>query len=104
MSKFNLDTLFYIFYALPRDMLQSATALELYKREWRWHTELRAWLLPNPQQDAAAAQGNPQFFVFDANAWEVRVFSGARGNLVAGFASEDDIRNPQVLAAPPTTS
>lgn len=43
LSKFQLETLFYIFYALPKDVLQAYAAQELYAREWRYHVDLKLW-------------------------------------------------------------
>jgi hypothetical protein len=37
LEKFQLETLFYIFYAMPRDVLQAYAAQELYNRKWRYH-------------------------------------------------------------------
>mmetsp|Transcript_40438 Transcript_40438/g.160535 ORF Transcript_40438/g.160535 Transcript_40438/m.160535 type:complete len:255 (+) Transcript_40438:424-1188(+) len=34
-SKLQLETLFYIFYSMPQDVLQTYASLELYEREWR---------------------------------------------------------------------
>ncbi|KAJ3114528.1 hypothetical protein HDU96_001990 [Phlyctochytrium bullatum] len=44
------ETLFYIFYAFPRDSLQEVAAQELYKRHWRFHKELRLWVAKDPAQ------------------------------------------------------
>eukprot|EP00755_Sulcionema_specki_P025138 Sspe_Gene.82641::Locus_54167_Transcript_1_1_Confidence_1.000_Length_598::g.82641::m.82641/K12605/CNOT2, NOT2; CCR4-NOT transcription complex subunit 2 len=38
-QRFNIETLFYIFYSMPRDVLQLAAAHELYNRDWRFHKE-----------------------------------------------------------------
>ena len=43
LSKFQLETLFHIFYALPKDVLQAYSAQELYSRQWRYHAELKLW-------------------------------------------------------------
>ena len=43
LSKFQLETLFYIFYALPKDVLQAYAAQELYTRDWRYHVESKVW-------------------------------------------------------------
>ena len=43
LAKFTLETLFYIFYNMPKDTLQVYAAKELYKREWRYHKELKLW-------------------------------------------------------------
>jgi len=45
LSKFQLETLFYIFYAMPRDVLQAYAAQELYNREWQYHQDLKLWFL-----------------------------------------------------------
>ena len=41
LSKFQLETLFYIFYAMPRDVLQAYAAQELYQRDWQYHRDLK---------------------------------------------------------------
>ncbi len=42
------ETLFYIFYAMPRECYQEAAAQTLYLRGWRFHKELRLWLTRDP--------------------------------------------------------
>lgn len=44
MASYSDETLFYIFYAFPRDAMQEAAAQELYGRSWRYHKELKLWL------------------------------------------------------------
>lgn len=94
LSKFHVETLFYMFYQLPRDILQACAAQELYRREWRYHAELRLWLQPRSASDLAQSHPGIQFIYFDAKAWEVRLFNTAtfRGNLKAGLVPEEDIR------------
>ncbi|KAJ0406281.1 hypothetical protein P43SY_007069 [Pythium insidiosum] len=105
LSKFHLETLFYIFYAMPRDVLQAYAAQELYNREWRYHGELSLWLKRASVADAAlvangsalssaAAMGamGPQFLYFDTTTWERRVFTGNIHSLAAGLLSEEEIR------------
>ena len=36
-GKFSNETLFYIFYYMPKDTLQLLAAEELYKRKWRYN-------------------------------------------------------------------
>lgn len=43
LAKFTLETLFYIFYNMPKDTLQVYAAKELFKREWRYHKEMKLW-------------------------------------------------------------
>jgi len=45
MPNFSDDTLLKIFYTQPRDILQETAAAELYSRDWRWHKELRQWMM-----------------------------------------------------------
>ncbi|XVE59183.1 hypothetical protein DITRI_Ditri05aG0025100 [Diplodiscus trichospermus] len=44
-SKFTADTLFYIFYSLPKDEAQLYAANELYNRGWFYHKEHRLWFI-----------------------------------------------------------
>ena len=37
LEKFRLETLLYIFYTMPRDVLQWHAAQELYNRKWKYH-------------------------------------------------------------------
>eukprot|EP01065_Artemidia_motanka_P031032 TRINITY_DN3722_c0_g1_i1.p2 TRINITY_DN3722_c0_g1~~TRINITY_DN3722_c0_g1_i1.p2 ORF type:complete len:306 (+),score=78.49 TRINITY_DN3722_c0_g1_i1:124-1041(+) len=47
-QRFEKPTLFYIFYSMPRDVLQLAAAQELYNRGWRYHKEHKLWLIRAP--------------------------------------------------------
>jgi len=42
-SKFNEETLFYIFYSMPRDTIQINAAEELSRRNWLYHTKDKFW-------------------------------------------------------------
>jgi len=90
LQEFTLETLFYIFYTMPRDSLQAYAAQELYRREWRYHQELRLWfalLAPDKKQPG------PQYAYFDIKTWEKRLFSGSiPGGLAAGFLPLADVQ------------
>jgi CCR4-NOT transcription complex subunit 2 len=95
-SKFDAQTLFYIFYAMPRDILQAYAAQELHAREWRYHRDHKGWF---KLQAAAAGGGKPgapsaasQWVYWDIGAWESRPYSGPTSGLLAGFLAEDEIR------------
>eukprot|EP00977_Amphora_coffeiformis_P005503 scaffold1168_cov167-Amphora_coffeaeformis.AAC.36 len=95
LSKFQLETLFYIFYALPKDVLQAYAAQELYSREWRYHGELKLWFKRAAPSDgvANAAAGTTQFIYFDINSWERRLFNGNMNqNITNGFLPEEEVR------------
>uniref|UniRef100_A0A2P2LU51 NOT2/NOT3/NOT5 C-terminal domain-containing protein n=1 Tax=Rhizophora mucronata TaxID=61149 RepID=A0A2P2LU51_RHIMU len=44
-SKFLVETLFYIFYSMPKDEAQLFAANELYNRGWFYHKEHRLWFI-----------------------------------------------------------
>jgi len=94
LSKFQLETLFYIFYALPKDVLQAYAAQELYSREWRYHVELKLWFKRAGPSDGVGTSGSTmQYIYFDINSWERRLFNGSMNqNITTGLLSEDDIR------------
>jgi hypothetical protein len=74
MSVFSEETLFYIFYAMPQDVLQDAAAQELYNRHWRYHKEHGVWLtkdataLDSIQRTATHERG--RFIIFDHHQWQ----------------------------------
>jgi CCR4-NOT transcription complex subunit 2 len=96
LTKIQIETLFYMFYSMPRDIMQAYAAQELYRREWRYHGELKLWLKQRLPQEISQSQsgvsGSPYAF-FDVNTWEQRPFTNAyRGNLAAGFLADDEVR------------
>jgi CCR4-NOT transcription complex subunit 2 len=101
LSKFQLETVFYMFYSMPRDLLQGTAAQELYRRDWRYHAELKLWLKSRAQQELLQGQPTVQFVYFDVNAWEAKLFTTpVRGNLAAGLLSEEELR----VKAPPVSA
>uniref|UniRef100_A0AAV1TF89 NOT2/NOT3/NOT5 C-terminal domain-containing protein n=1 Tax=Peronospora matthiolae TaxID=2874970 RepID=A0AAV1TF89_9STRA len=58
LSKFHLETLFFVFYSMPKDVLQAYAAQELYTREWRYHAELKTWLKRASPADAAVVNNH----------------------------------------------
>ncbi|GKV01066.1 hypothetical protein SLEP1_g13659 [Rubroshorea leprosula] len=53
-SKFTVDTLFYIFYSMPKDEAQLYAANELYNRGWFYHKEHRLWYIKDPSVEPLA--------------------------------------------------
>lgn len=49
ITAFSDETLFAIFYQYTRDVMQEVAAGELYSRDWRWHKELRQWMMKDSQ-------------------------------------------------------
>ena len=86
-SHFARETLFYVFYSMPRDKLQSAAAMELYKRGWEYHQEMKIWFSADK---ASGAQ--KRYVYFDCNAWEARPFNGnIPGGLEVGFLRREAV-------------
>lgn len=94
LSKFQVETLFYMFYAMPKDLLQATAAQELYKREWRYHAELRLWMKPRTAQEVMQTHSNVQYLYFDVNVWEARLLTNpqTKAHISAGFLTEEDVK------------
>lgn len=94
LQQFQPETLFYIFYALPKDVLQAYAAQELYTREWRYHGDLKLWFKrAGPADGIPASTGAHQYLYFDINSWEKRLFNGSMDqNLTTGFLKDEDVR------------
>lgn len=71
LSSFTDETLFYLFYAFPRDACQEGAAQELYARSWRFHKELRLWLSKDPSVDSIKGPGCERgvYIFFDPGTW-----------------------------------
>lgn len=74
MQSFTDETLIMIFYTNPRDVLQEHAAQALFKRDWRWHTELRQWMQKDPQAAQQPTQLNSKeergyYIFFDVSNW-----------------------------------
>lgn len=91
-TKFQLETLFYIFYNMPRDVLQLLAAVELYKRKWRYHKDLKLWF----SCDADAMQSSYErgkYVYFDIKSWERRPFHDANQSFIQGLMTEDELNS-----------
>ena len=67
------EVLFYLFYTFTRDALQQMASVELYKRDWRYHTEEKVWITPIPgtkcfQRSQYFERGI--FYFFDPITWK----------------------------------
>lgn len=95
-SKFQLETLFYIFYNMPRDVLQQLAAVELHSREWRYHKDLKLWFTRAPGTEGAYDRG--AYIYFDIKSWERRPFHDANLSFVNGLMHEEELRSFQIPA------
>ena len=78
IKQFSLQTLFYAFYQLPKDLLQPLAAQELNSRGWRYHTQLSLWFRPATANDSVpnSSPGQKQFMHFDTQTWSPKLFTG----------------------------
>jgi len=85
LEKFTIETLFYIFFNMPQDMLQACAAAELYNRGWKYHADLKTWF--DRKQDE---RGQTQWIRFDSTMWERHYYLNELDP--SGFLAEDDVR------------
>ncbi|CAN1283113.1 Probable NOT transcription complex subunit VIP2 (Fragment) [Linum perenne] len=73
-SLFTLDTLFYIFYSMPKDEAQLYAANELYNRGWIYHKEQRVWLIRVQNVEPLVKTNTYErgsYHCFDPNTFEI---------------------------------
>lgn len=74
ISTFNDETLFFIFYTRPKDIMQELAARELNARNWRYHKGIQLWLTKDsssePIQDETGTSERGVYIFFDPNSWE----------------------------------
>lgn len=73
VANFSDETLFFIFYSTPRDILQEVAAVELHHRNWRFHKELQLWL--TKEHNMEPTQKTPmyekgQYVFWDVESWQ----------------------------------
>ncbi|KAL9679354.1 hypothetical protein QQ045_017212 [Rhodiola kirilowii] len=72
-SKFPLETLFYIFYSMPKDEMQLYAANELYNQGWFYHREQRLWLTRVPNSESLVKTTTYErgpYLCFDPNTFD----------------------------------
>ncbi|KAF0971677.1 hypothetical protein FDP41_009900 [Naegleria fowleri] len=72
IEKFTDETLLYMFYAMPRDVLQLVAARELTKRGWKYHKPTQLWFIRDVSvndfvQTPDGEKGT--YFYFDVQSW-----------------------------------
>lgn len=90
IHKFQLETLFYIFYMMPKDTLQAVAASELHSRDWKFHSELGMWFCKQPE--SGKGFGRPSTYVyFDVKVWDRRTYVDNNKNLEQGFLADEEV-------------
>ncbi|KAK1365593.1 hypothetical protein POM88_041154 [Heracleum sosnowskyi] len=70
---FQLDTLFYIFYSMPKEEAQLYAANELHNRGWFYHREQRQWFMRAANMELLVKTNTYErgsYISFDPNTWE----------------------------------
>ncbi|CAN0374638.1 unnamed protein product [Pylaiella littoralis] len=75
LKNFQVETLFYIFYSMPQDVLQAYAAQELHTREWRFQSVLKLWFKRVGPADGNVPP-NVEDIYFDHNEWQRQFFAG----------------------------
>lgn len=72
LKRYHEDTIFFLFYMFPDDMLQIAAAVELYSREWRYHKQEKVWITRAPgiaPSEKTNTYERGTYYVFDPHSW-----------------------------------
>lgn len=72
-TKFSVETLFYIFYSMPKDEAQLYAANDLYNRGWFYHKEHRLWFIRVPNMEPLVKTNTYErgsYHCFDPNTFE----------------------------------
>lgn len=75
IPSFSDETLFYIFYSMPRDIMQELAAEELMGRKWRYHKVERCWLTrdetyPGPVDVERGVSERGVYLLWDPTSWK----------------------------------
>jgi len=91
-AKFSNETLFYIFYYMPRDTLQLLASEELYNRKWRYNTYYAIWFIPEilDTPEKSEKSKDEAFLYFNPNEWKVMKYIFGPLNPKA-FLSENEM-------------
>ncbi|XP_022893951.1 probable NOT transcription complex subunit VIP2 [Olea europaea var. sylvestris] len=73
-ARFSQETLFYIFYSMPKDRAQLFAANELYTRGWFYHKDLRLWFTRVKDMEPLVETNTYErgcYYFFDPNTWQM---------------------------------
>ncbi|GAW81056.1 hypothetical protein, conserved [Plasmodium gonderi] len=74
LLKLQTETLFYIFYNLPRDILQAYAASELYLRKWTYHMNYKKWFIPRNFFNHNSLENCSSWIYFDPITWSKKTY------------------------------
>ncbi|SCN12806.1 CCR4-NOT transcription complex subunit 2, putative [Plasmodium malariae] len=85
LLKLKTETLFYIFYNIPRDVLQAYAASELYIRKWLYHIIYKKWFTPKNLSNYSSIEKCASWIYFDPISWSKKNYED--------FLNTQDIMN-----------
>jgi CCR4-NOT transcription complex subunit 2 len=93
INSFSDETLFYMFYSMPRDYMQVLVAQELMERKWRYHMHEQMWMMRDENSggyayndDRSSEQG---YYIW----WDKNVWKKVRRAYTLRYADLDDMPN-----------
>lgn len=89
-NRFQLETLFYIFYKVTGDVAQQLAAWELDARGWKYHKGLKVWFTKPPGTYALSERSS--YIYFDVSTWEKRAWQVTKMSFSKDFMGEDELR------------
>lgn len=93
INSFSDETLFYMFYSMPRDYMQILVAQELMERKWRYHMGEQMWMMRDDNaggyaynDDRSSEQG---YYIW----WDKGLWKKVRRAYTLRYADLDDMPN-----------
>lgn len=93
INSFSDETLFYMFYSMPRDYMQVLVAQELMERKWRYHMHEQMWMMRDENsggyaynEDRSSEQG---YYIW----WDKGLWKKVRRAYTLRYADLDDMPN-----------
>ena len=93
INSFSDETLFYMFYSMPRDYMQVLVAQELMERKWRYHMHEQMWMMRDENSggyayndDRSSEQG---YYIW----WDKNLWKKVRRAYTLRYADLDDMPN-----------
>lgn len=100
IAHFADETLIYIFYAMPQDLLQMVAAIELHNRDWRFHKGLQLWFTRVPGSEPTLKTSTHEkgsYYFFDPTNWA----KVKKDDFALAYDQIAEIPKPAFAVAPP---
>lgn len=92
-DKYEVETLFYIFYGMPQDVAQSYAAQELYQRNWWYHPTSQQWFTRAAAVELDESKATGGLALWNVSAWTPRLYTG-KPIPDSAFLPASELRDP----------